>query len=74
MDGVPELSELAVMLDGEDRWRSLAILAKATARTPDLSKRCLNKILLARLLEKRPGKGFTKNFTHEDFRRAAKHA
>ena len=54
-NGVPELNELAVMQDGEDRWRNLASLAKATAQTPDLVKHCLNEALLTRLREKRPG-------------------
>ena len=71
-DGVPELRELVTMQDGEDRWRHLASLAKATARAPDLAKHCLNKTLLSRLREKRPGKGFRKNFTNEDFKRAVK--
>ena len=71
-DGAPELGELVTMQDGEDRWRHLASLAKATAGGPDLAKHCLNKTLLSRLREKRPGKVFRKNFTNEDFKRAVK--
>ena len=71
-NGVSELMELAAMEDWEDRWRYLAALAKATAGAPDLTKHCLNKTLLARLREKRLGKVFQKDFTNEDFKRAAK--
>lgn len=58
--------------NGEDRWRHLTALAKATARAPDLAKHCLNKTILSRLFEKRLGRGFTKNFTNGDFKKAAK--
>ena len=45
---------------------------KAIAGAPDLAKHYLNKTPLARLREKRLGKGFQKDFTNEDFKRAAK--
>ena len=63
--GLPELTEFAVMEDGEGRWRHLAALAQATTGAPDPAKHCLNITHIARLHEKRRTKGAMKDFINE---------
>ena len=67
----PELQELVSADEGEGKWMSLASLARATDRAPEVAKYCLNKILLARLQRNTAGRRF---FSAADFIEARKMA
>ena len=67
----PELQELVSADEGEGKWMSLASLARATDRVPEVAKYCLNKVLLARLQRNTAGRRF---FSAPDFIEARKMA
>lgn len=63
-EGYHELLELVTPEEGEERWRTLAALAKATDGAPEVAKYCLNMAMLERF---QCNLARTWSFTVQDF-------
>ena len=72
--GSPELLELVAENEGENKWRNLSSLAKATDRAPEVAKYCLNLAMLTRIRCGKTGRSATKSFISLDFMAAKRKA
>ena len=72
--GSPELLELVAENEGENKWRNLSSLAKATDRAPEVAKYCLNLAMLTRIRSGKTGRSATKSFISLDFMAAKRKA
>ena len=72
-EGYHELLGLVTPKQGEERWRTLAALAKATDSAPEVAKYCLNMAMLKRF-RCNTGRALPRSFTVQDFVAAKKMA
>ena len=72
--GSPELLELLAVSDGESKWVSLAGLARATDRAPEVAKYSLNQAILTRIRSGKTGRGAVRAFVLPDLIAARKFA
>ena len=68
-----QLLGLVTPKQGEERWRTLAALAKVTDGAPEVAKYCLNMAILQRF-RRNTGRALLRSFTVQDFVAAKKMA
>ena len=69
--GYHELLGLVTPKQGEQRWRTLAALARATVRAPEVAKHCVKMAILKRF-QCNTGRALLRSFTVQDFVAAKK--